>query len=224
MRSRVVFFWLAVLFLFSGGMLFCMGWRMISGANALESERTAQVIRVVKEENEAHLGERLGEFTLIDDRGEPFGSKDLLGKVWIASFFFTRCPSACRMQNTQVANLQRDFQSQNVHFVSITCDPQRDTPDVLAQYADLFNADAQKWHFLTGDLDYIKRIGTEMMQVSVEEEQHSSRLIVLDQAGIVRGTYSSMQPDKLIKLKQLVGELLAEHSAPKKDGTPAPGL
>ena len=110
------------------------------------------------------------------------------------------------MQNTAVAGLQRDFEGKDVHFVSITCDPKTDTPQVLAEYGKFFHADPRHWHFLTGDFPYIQRIGP-MMQTVVQEEIHSDRLFVVDRAGKLRGNFRSSQPEQLAALKTLVDDL-----------------
>jgi protein SCO1/2 len=150
----------------------------------------------------------LTEFTLTDQHGQPFESKSLQGKVWVASFFFANCPQICRMQNMQVAKLQNKYADRGVELVSITCDPQRDTPAALASYAEMFNAEAEHWHFLTGDLLYIRRIGAEIFQVAVEEETHSDRLLVIDRDGKIRGTYRATKPEQFAALESTLDELL----------------
>ena len=67
-----------------------------------------------------------------------------------SSFFFAQCPSTCYNQNMKLQQLQARFADRGLKLVSITCDPQTDTPAVLTEYARMFNADQQHWHFLTG--------------------------------------------------------------------------
>ena len=209
MKSRAVVFWLAVLFLFSGAMTFWIGWRMMGRASEATTARQSGTFK------------QLTDFTLTDQHGVPFHSRTLSGKVWIASFFFTNCPSACRMQNTQVANLQRDYRDADVHFVSMTCDPDRDTPAALSQYAHLFGANPDRWHFLTGNLDDIKSIG-QLLQTTVEAEMHSDRLFVIDREGKTRGGFRSTQPEQFSDLKTLVDELLAGRPEQERDDNPSP--
>ena len=116
------------------------------------------------------------------------------------------------MLNMKVAELQREFGSRGVRFVSISCDPQVDTPQVMAQYADMFNADAKQWLFLTGDLQYSRRIGQDMLHVSVNERSHVDQLIVIDAEGESRGAFLALQADQFQLVKTLLEELLAEAS------------
>jgi protein SCO1/2 len=214
MRNRAAVFWLAVLFLFAGAITCWTAWRMLGRASGLEPVVSSQVPDKAGAAARTLVGvDRLTAFTLTDQRGEAFQSAQLVGKVWIASFFYTSCPSVCRMQNSQVANLQRDYQTdEDVHLVSITCDPVRDTPATLAQYAELFGANPDRWHFLTGDFELIKAIG-QLMKTSVEQAVHSDRLFVIDRQGIVRGGFRSTEPEQMAELKTMVGRLLAEGAA-----------
>jgi protein SCO1/2 len=97
-----------------------------------------------------------------------------------------------------------------VIFVCITCDPQTDTPEVLAEYARLFDADPKQWLFLTGDLESIQRIGAEVFQVPVKERVHVERFLVMDQQGQLRGSYDWHDAKQLKELEQQLDTLLAE--------------
>ena len=83
---------------------------------------------------------------------------DLRGKVWIASFIFTRCSGPCPQVTAAMADLQKDFASQPDALVTFTVDPEYDTPKILSQYADRFHADADRWLFLTGKQAYIYKL------------------------------------------------------------------
>lgn len=150
------------------------------------------------------------EFTLTDQRGEPFDSRSLAGQVWVGSFFFTNCPAVCWRQNQALAAIQQTNPDSKVKFVSISCDPENDTPEVLTRYAERFQADPQRWVFLTGDMKEIVRIGKETFLVSVERGTHSDRAFVVDRDGKVRGRFRVTEPDQLEKLKLLLAKLDAE--------------
>jgi cytochrome oxidase Cu insertion factor (SCO1/SenC/PrrC family) len=151
----------------------------------------------------------LTEFELTERSGQLFRSRDLQGQVWVGSFFFTSCGSNCRMLNMKVAQLQREFGSRGVRFVSISCDPQVDTPRVMSQYAEMFNADPHQWLFLTGDLDYAKRIGQDMLRVSVDRRSHVDQLVVIDAKGTSRGAFLALQDDQFQRLRALLEELVS---------------
>jgi protein SCO1/2 len=152
----------------------------------------------------------LTDFTLVDQDGNAFDSRSLRGKVWVGSFFFTNCPSVCWKLNQALAAMQETNPGSQAHFISITCDPDDDTPAVLKKYAQHFKADPARWTFLTGDMKLIRRIGNEMFQVAVENETHSDRAFVVDRAGRVRARFRLTEPDQYEKLKQLLAVVEAE--------------
>ncbi len=153
------------------------------------------------------------EFTLIDQQGQPFSSKSLEGQVWVGSYFFTNCPAVCWRLNQALAGWQETNPNSQTRLVSISCDPENDTPEVLARYAQRFKADPQRWTFLTGDMPTIVRLGNETFQVSVEKGTHSDRAFVVDRDGKVRGRFRVTEPDQFEKLKMLLAQLDVETPA-----------
>ena len=152
----------------------------------------------------------LTDFELTDQDGKPFDSKSLRGKVWVGSFFFTNCPAICWRLNQTLAAIQETSPASDTRYISITCDPDDDTPPVLAKYAAHFKADPARWTFLTGDINLIRRIGNDFFQVSVENETHSDRAFVVDRAGQVRGRFRLTEPDQVEMLKKLLAVVEAE--------------
>lgn len=128
----------------------------------------------------------LHDFQLIDQNDQLFWSRDLTGRVWVASMFFSRCPGICPRQNKFLADLQAEISGRNADLVSITTDPQNDDPAALRQYSKSIGA-GSAWQFLTGDLTYIRRIGSEFLGIAGEGEHHSTMLVVVDRWGAVRG-------------------------------------
>jgi protein SCO1/2 len=165
-------------------------------------------------------GPPLTEFTLTNEAGQPFDSASLRGKVWVASFFFTNCPAVCWRLNQTLAALQQTEKDSDVRYVSITCDPQTDTPEALAKYAQHFKADPARWTFLTGDMNLIQRIGRDFFRISVEHETHSDRACVVDRKGQVRGRFRLTQPDQVELLKRLLITVAAEEAPNGGDETP----
>jgi len=112
----------------------------------------------------------LPEFSLTDRTQRTVTRADLLGSVWVANFIYTRCTDTCPLQSARMAALQRDFpEERGLRFLSITVDPKRDTPAVLAKYAAGFNADRDRWWFLTGDKQTIYALIQEGFRLSVED-------------------------------------------------------
>jgi cytochrome oxidase Cu insertion factor (SCO1/SenC/PrrC family) len=112
----------------------------------------------------------LPEFSLTDRTQRTVTRADLLGAVWVANFIYTRCTDTCPLQTARMAALQRDFpEERGLRFLSITVDPKRDTPAVLAKYAAGYAADRDRWWFLTGDKPTIYALIQEGFRLSVED-------------------------------------------------------
>ena len=163
----------------------------------------------------------LSEFVLTDQDGKKFESASLRGKVWVGSFFFTNCPAVCWRLNQTLAGLQETTPESGVRYLSITCDPQNDTPAALAKYAGHFKADPARWTFLTGDMQLIRRIGNDFFHVAVENGTHSDRAFVVDRAGQVRGRFRLTEPEQVEMLKKLLAQVEAEPT-PDAAGTATP--
>jgi len=153
-------------------------------------------------------------FTLTERSDKEVAWQDLAGKVRITSFFFSSCPANCLQQNLKVREIQQGFQGQDVVFVSITCDPDIDTPERLREYANKLQADPNQWLFLTGRLVYIRRVAGELFSVALDKQTHTERMIVCDKWGNVRGSFLWNKLDEVTQLKLLVTKLLAEDQPP----------
>lgn len=151
-------------------------------------------------------------FQLTDQQGEPFDSASLAGKVWMGSIFFANCPGPCFRENQAIADILREIDDPEFVAVSLTCDPDNDTPEVLEHYAARFEADPDHWKFLTGDMEVIKRVGMETFKLPVEVGVHSERGVVFDRQGRMRGSYHLLQEDRVQRLKKLIRDVLAEES------------
>ena len=133
----------------------------------------------------------LKEFELTERSGKSIQSQDLRGEPYIACFFFSTCPGTCTRQSNQMQLLQSKFKGKPIKFVSISVDPEIDTPKVLSEYADKFQANKDRWLFLTGDMGYIIRIGTEKFFLSgVEKRGHPDKFCLVDAQGDLVGSYS----------------------------------
>jgi protein SCO1 len=124
------------------------------------------------------LGEygQVPDFALTERSGRQVTRADLLGKVGIVDFFYTECPDTCPLQTANMARLQDDFaQEPDVRLVSISVDPEHDTPEVLAEYAARFGADPDRWLFLTGSKGAIYRLATEGFHLGVVDHGEHTR-------------------------------------------------
>jgi len=156
-------------------------------------------------------------FSLIAEDGKAFGKADLLGRVWIADFVFTSCSDACPRLQAKMKSLQDRLipleQGGNISLLSISVDPERDTPAKLKEYAGIFGARPGLWRSLTGDQKEVERtvvrgFHTAMAKVPAEgadphlaafEIMHGERLVLVDRLGRIRGYYDADDRDRLLR-------------------------
>ncbi|TWT83139.1 hypothetical protein CA13_46020 [Planctomycetes bacterium CA13] len=150
----------------------------------------------------------LSRFELVERSGEKISSEALLGQPYIVSFFYSTCPSICVRQNQKLKELQDEFLGQGVHFVAISVDPETDTPKILREYAARFGADEKQWLFMTGDLNYIRRIGAEIYRLPVDKQFHSERFVLVDTKGQIEGFYTWPEKPQFEKLKETIRQMI----------------
>ncbi len=181
----------------------------------------------------AETGIPVPAFALTERHGQSVTNADLDGKVWVASFVFTRCTGPCPQVTATMTRLQEELSltaEPNLRLVTFTVDPERDTPTELLDYAKKFRADDKQWLFLTGPEATIHQLLNDGFKVTAQrspapapgdEFDHSSRLAVVDKAGHIRGYFDGFRADQghdpagefaanLNGLKTLVKALLAE--------------
>lgn len=172
-------------------------------------------------------------FSLTERGGATVTDRDLRGCVWVGSFIFTRCNGPCPAVTSTMQRLQREMpdelKSGKLKLVTFTVDPKRDDLKALNEYADARGADPKNWLFLTGDEKAVHKLMQEQLKQAVErklgpdvkegdEFDHSTRLVVVDKAGVIRAMYSGLPGDDpeskerfeagLVRLKDRVRELL----------------
>lgn len=159
------------------------------------------------------------DFTLTERSGTKVPLSDLKGKAWIADFIFTNCGGNCPIMSSTMASFQEQLKNvNNVLLVSFTVDPQRDTPEALRDYAELYKASASRWLFLTGEkekIDYLTRQGFHLAVATdsgstVEPIIHSTMFVLVDKQGIIRGYYDSDDEKALNRIIADVQILAAE--------------
>lgn len=146
---------------------------------------------------------QVGQFRLIDARGQPFDSARLNNKVWVTAFFFTSCSGICPIMTKNLKFLQDMYQAYpDVAFVSISVNPEQDTPQELSAYAQKYAADTDRWHFLTGSREDITKVAVQGFKVGSVDEPifHSASFILVDRQGNIRGYYDGTNKDEVRKL------------------------
>ena len=152
------------------------------------------------------------DFSLTTQQGEPLTLSDMKGKIWVADFIFTNCPTICPAMTQEMARLQSEFVADPVYFVSFSVDPERDTSNVLSRYATAYGADERRWHFLTGDKTHIYQLAEEGFSLAAghngTEILHSTRFALITPDGNVYGHYDSRSKPALLRLRRDVKALL----------------
>ena len=156
---------------------------------------------------------KVNDFRLLDTEGREFTLKDLKGKVWLADFIFTTCGGICPVMTKNMASLHRSYRLLNdVAMVSISVNPEYDTPSVLAQFAKKYDADTNRWYFLTGPRKDIEDLAIKNFKVGSAEESifHSSYFILVDRYSNIRGYYDGTETNAVQKLFKDVFRVLKE--------------
>ncbi len=159
---------------------------------------------------------QVSDFELTAATGQPFRAGRMAGKVWVADFIFTSCAGICPIMTGEMAELHRAFDGEDrVEFVSISVDPQTDTPEILAEYGERYGADPNRWHFLTGAIEDIHPLATQTFKVGALDDPliHSPHFILVDGTGAIRGYYIGTDTEDVARLAGDIAELLAESSA-----------
>lgn len=155
----------------------------------------------------------LSGFELTDSQGQSFTQSQLKNKIWVADFIFTTCAGPCPVMTRQLASLYRSFLlEKDVDFVSFSVNPEYDTPQILAEYAKGFNADTNRWHFLTGSKDIIQRLAQSDFKIGSKEDPifHSEKFVLVDRTLRIRGYYEGTENEGRRKLLRDIAKLLKE--------------
>jgi protein SCO1/2 len=174
---------------------------------------------------QANLGKPLpvygavADFTLTNQDGQRVSLSDLKGKVWVADIIFTRCPGPCLKMTRQMSELQAALGPSQAKLVTLTTDPDFDTPPILKAYAKRFNADFGRWLFLTGSPKQIANLAIDSLKLTAiekkpEERQspvdlfvHSTIFVAVDKRGALRGIFETTGEE--VDPIQVKGQLLA---------------
>lgn len=144
------------------------------------------------------------DFTLTNQNGQAVSLADLRGQVWVADIIFTRCPGPCLKMSRQMQELQQSLPAgSRARLVTLTTDPEFDTPAVLKTYAGRFGADLNRWCFLTGTKPQIAGLARDSLKLTAIEIKpgerqspndlfvHSTIFVLVDKQGRLRGVYET---------------------------------
>lgn len=164
------------------------------------------------------LPHQIPPFSFTDQDGKPFTDQDVSGKIYVADFIFTSCPSICPVMTGNMLKVQEAFKNdERVMIVSHTIDPEYDTPSVLKSYAQEKGADTRIWKFLTGDRETIYSLcENEYMAFAKKDSDapggyvHSGFFVLIDKNRHIRGAYDGTEEGKTEELIKDIQILLNE--------------
>lgn len=162
---------------------------------------------------------KIADFSFTNQDGETVTNASVAGKVYVADFFFTTCPTICPIMKKEMLRVYDQFgDNPDFKILSHTIDPNYDTQEVLKDYAQKLGIeDAKTWNFLTGDPEKIYEIGQTSYLTTAMEDQaepggflHSGAFLLIDQNGHIRGVYDGTKSDQVNKLLSDIPKLLGE--------------
>jgi protein SCO1 len=157
-------------------------------------------------------------FQMVNQAGDTITEQEGLGKVQVADFFFTTCPTICPVMTKQLARVHEAFRQQaKVVIFSYTIDPEHDTLEVLSDYAQRVDAQLPGWQFLRGDMDETFSLADAHGSFAREDIaspggfEHSGVLVLIDGKRRVRGLYNGVDGKEVDQLISDIERLLSEH-------------
>jgi protein SCO1/2 len=156
-------------------------------------------------------------YTFTNQQGDPVNQELFTGKVYVADFFFTTCPTICPIMKTQMLRVYQKFEDNDqVLLLSHTIDPEHDTVAVLNDFASRLGIRAERWHMVTGDKQQIYDTAKRYGLAAMEDENapggfiHSGSFTLVDRQGRIRGYYRGTEEDAVDRLMKDIGQLLDE--------------
>jgi protein SCO1/2 len=160
----------------------------------------------ITDSNRLNTNERLAYLTISDEKRKApdflltnqdsilISNDDMIGKVYVLEFFFTRCPDICIEMNQNMKLLDEEFgDSNDFGIISITIDPNNDTPSILKKYSEALDVKSQNWHFLTGEKDYIYDLANIGFNIFANQNsnfiggfEHQGYFALIDKDGYIR--------------------------------------
>ncbi len=187
------------------------------------SEKTSEVAELpilgerYVDDNQDTVYHSIADFTFANQVGDTIRKEDMAGKIYVADFFFTTCPTICPVMKKEMLRVYEQFKGEpNFRILSHSIDPTHDTQAVLKDYAEKLGVpDAATWNFLTGDQEKIFEIGqTSYLTTTMADDMepggflHSGAFLLVDQEGRIRGVYDGTKTEQVDRLLADIPKLL----------------
>jgi len=160
-----------------------------------------------------------GDFVLTNQFGQPVTAADLRDHVWVGNIIFTRCAGPCPSMTKTMKQLQ-EVTDKRVRLITLTTDPENDTPEVLRRYGEKYGADFSRWSFLTGSKQQIGRLAVDGLKLTAQEKAagerenpadlfiHSAAFVLVDKTNNLRAAFQLDDPDLTSKVREATRALL----------------
>ena len=187
------------------------------------SEKTSEVAELpilgerYVDDNQDTVYHSIADFAFVNQVGDTIRKEDMAGKIYVADFFFTTCPTICPVMKKEMLRVYEQFKGEpNFRILSHSIDPSHDTQAVLKDYAEKLGVpDAATWNFLTGDQEKIFEIGqTSYLTTTMADDMepggflHSGAFLLIDQQGRIRGVYDGTKTEQVDRLLADIPKLL----------------
>lgn len=149
--------------------------------------------------------DRVPDFSMVKADGTPFTASQMDGSVWVVDFVYTTCPAECPRMSSQMRKVADHFKgSPTVRFLSVSVDPERDTPAALRTFAARWGAPTSQWQFITGTAQTVHLLANTTFHVGdvINVIEHSTKFALVDKRRRIRGYYSSFDPESLRQLRR----------------------
>lgn len=169
------------------------------------------------DDNQDTVYHTIAQFSFVNQVGDTISNADVSGKVYVADFFFTTCPTICPVMKKEMLRVHEKFKDNpNFKILSHSIDPTHDTQEVLKDYAEKLGiTDASTWNFLTGDQEKIFEMGqTSYLTTAMADQMepggflHSGAFLLIDQQGRIRGVYDGTKSDQVDRLINDIPKIL----------------
>lgn len=167
--------------------------------------------------NQDTVYHEIADFAFINQVGDTITNDDVSGKIYVADFFFTSCPTICPIMKKEMLRVYEKYKNQpEFKILSHSIDPTHDTQEVLKDYAEKLGVeDASTWNFLTGEQEKIYEIGqTSYLTTAMADQDepggflHSGAFLLVDGNGRIRGVYDGTKSDQVDRLMADIPKLL----------------
>lgn len=157
-------------------------------------------------------------FSFTNQYGETVNNEFYKGKTYVATFFFTTCPTICPVVSRQMLRIYDKYENNpEILLLSHTLDPKRDTVNALKNYAENLEVKAPKWNFVTGNKKEIRGIVDDYFNIVVDDEgapggiNHSGKIVLVDRNGHIRSFCEGTDPDEVTIFLEEIDLLLKEY-------------